>query len=89
MKKTYTAKISRNFRDINLTTPKVLLRNIVDDEEEEFRDHAWVNISKKLEEVIPRGNKTVVIQFVATPKLYGAYQEKMTLTSIAKIKILG
>lgn len=68
----YTAQISRNFRDTNLSTPKVLLRNITDEEGNLFRDHAWVALTHRIEGVLPRSgdNKSYTIEFHAKPKTY-------------------
>lgn len=86
----YTAKLSRNFRDVHTLSPKVLLRSVIDDSSAEFRDHCWVNKCAKLSRVIPRANKTsILIQFEADIKEYGIYETKATLTNIRNIKVLG
>lgn len=85
---TYTAKIGRNFRDVGTLSPKVLLRDVVNSNEEQFRDHCWVLKCPKLSRIIPKTNKkSIVIQFDAIPKQY--YSGKLTLTDVSNIKIIA
>lgn len=51
----FTAIITRNFRDVNTSSPKVLLLKVQSDSEL-FRDHCWVTISDALREFVPRKN---------------------------------
>ena len=45
----YIAEISRNFRDVATGAPKVLLRSVIqEDDSEDFRDHAWVELTEDL-----------------------------------------
>lgn len=68
----YTALISRNFRNIHHTVPKVLLRDIRDAEGNLFRDHAWVDMVQVFNSVIPTSgdNNSYRIQFTAKEKQY-------------------
>ena len=91
----YVAEISRNFRDIATGTPKVLLRSIVqDDDSEDFRDHAWVELSAELREFfkreLPKNGKRV-ISFRAKEKVYTYRGElvKRTLKNVKNITVLG
>lgn len=89
-----TAQISRNFRDVATGVPKVLLRSIVNENNEEFRDHAWVPMNKQLQQFfaksLPKNGKRV-IQFEADEKLYEYRGEvfKKTLENVTNIKVLG
>ena len=92
--KRYTASISRNFRDVATAAPKVLLRGIQDDEDEDFRDHGWVPLNKELDKffnVHLRGNGKRVISFYAEEVSYSGRNgdSKVTLKSIQRIKLLG
>jgi hypothetical protein len=84
----YTATITRNFRDINTLSPKVLMLNIRE-AGKPFRDHAWVNITPELEKFIPYKNtQKLRLAFEAKPKTYKTYgPEKITLQSIRNIEI--
>ena len=91
----YTAEISRNFRDIATGAPKVLLRSIVqDDYSEDFRDHAWVELTEDLKQFfkqeLPKNGKRV-ISFRAKEKVYTYRGElvKRTLKSVKNITVLG
>lgn len=84
----YTALISRNFRDINHTVPKVLLRDIRDAEGNLFRDHAWVDLIQTFNSVLPEAgdNNSYRIQFTARPKEYCTIGPiKTTLTRFRNI----
>lgn len=90
----YTAEISRNFRDIATGAPKALLRSIVQDNSEDFRDHAWVEVNQSLarffKHKLPKNGKRV-ISFEAEEKTYyyrGA-EFKKTLINIKNIRVLG
>lgn len=89
-----TAQISRNFRDVATGVPKVLLRSIIDENDNEFRDHAWVQLNQELRTFfrtkLPKNGKRV-IQFEADEKLYEYRGEvfKKTLENIKNIKVLG
>ena len=91
----YTAQISRNFRDIATGAPKVLLRNVIqEDDDEEFRDHIWVELSAELREFFKRelpkkGER--IISFRAKEKVYKYRGElvKKTLSSVKNINVLG
>lgn len=87
-----TAKISRNFRDVATGAPKVLLRAICT-EEDEFRDHAWVELTPKLCKVVDsiKGNRSLVVELEADESSYEyrAGVVKRTLTNINKIKVVG
>lgn len=90
----YTAKISRNFRDIATGCPKVLLRDIFDEQGELFRDHCHVEISPALAKALKcmRSNKSFIIELTADTKEYD-YQNsgilKRTLTQVSRVKVLG
>lgn len=87
------AQISRNFRDVATGVPKCLLRSI-QTEEEEYRDHAWVELNPALKKFfaqkLPKNGKRV-IQFEADEKVYTYRGEviKKTLENIKNIKVLG
>ena len=84
----YTATISRNFRDTNTGDPKVLLRDVRDYQDNLFRDHCWVSRDLLLE-VIPYGNKSLRISFLAKVKPYKTYGlSKDTLTDIEEPIVL-
>ena len=89
-----TAQISRNFRDVATGVPKCLLRSIVNEANEEFRDHAWVELTPALQaffrtKLTKNGKR--VIQFDADEKVYTYRYEviKKTLTNVKNIKVLG
>ena len=94
----FTAKISRNLKDIETGAPKVLLRGIMT-EEDEFRDHAWVELNRELDKLLKhrkefqrnKGNGSAIIEFEADIKNY-MYREtiyKQTLKNIKTIRVLG
>lgn len=89
--KTYTALISRNFRDM-AGTFKVLLRDIKEINGEEFRCHCFVEMTEEVKRVIPKINKcTYLIKFTAKHKEYKNIltgEVKLTLHEIKDIKIL-
>lgn len=90
----YTAKISRNFRDVGTGTPKVLLRSIFDQNGELFRDHAHVVITPELQKTLNcmRSNKSFIVELEADEAEY-RYQNsgiiKRTLTNVSRVKVLG
>jgi len=82
------AIITRNFRDVDTTSPKVLLTNILNDDGSLFRDHCWVEITREVEGLIPRSNKGRLIRFSAKFKQYKNYltgEKKQTLKKIRTI----
>ena len=83
----YTAKISRNFRDVATGAPKVLLRDIFDAQGELFRDHAHIEITPAVQKVL-----NCIVELEAEEKTYD-YQNsgtiKRTLTNITRVKVLG
>lgn len=90
-----TAQISRNFRDVATGVPKCLLRSIINEEnDEEFRDHAWVEVTPALkkffEQKLPKNGKRV-ISFEADEKVYEyrGQEFKRTLENVKHIKVLG
>lgn len=89
----FTAKISRNFRDVATGVPKVLLRSI-QTATEDYRDHAWVELNPTLkkffETKLPKNGKRV-IEFEAEEKVYTYRGEviKKTLENVKNIKVLG
>lgn len=86
----YTATITRNFRDVKTTIPKVLLLNIIDENGQIFRDHCWVTITDILKKFIPLKNhikKTII--FNAKIKDYQTIDsKKQTLTSFENVYLL-
>ena len=86
----YTATITRNFRDVRTTTPKVLLLNIIDENGQLFRDHCWVTINELLEKFIPLKNHIKkTIMFDAKIKDYQTIgPKKQTLTSFKDICLI-
>ena len=90
----FTAKISRNFRDVATGCPKVLLRDVFDESGETFRDHCHVEISPALARTLKtmRSNKSFIIELDAEPLSYN-YQNsgvfKQTLTAVSRVKVLG
>ena len=90
----YTAQISRNFRDIATGAPKALLRNVIQEDDEEFRDHIWVELSAELREFfkreLPKNGKRI-ISFRAKEKVYKYRGElvKRTLKNVKNITVLG
>lgn len=87
----YTAIVSRNLRDVATGAPKVLLRDI-QCEGVPYRDHAWVEITNELEQLVSsiRGNKSVTITFSAKEKVYMYRGEvfKKTLKRVKDISIV-
>jgi hypothetical protein len=86
----YTATIhTKNYRDTNTITPKVLLTDICN-ETSEFRDHCWVAINKHLDTLIKKTRKPkLTIKFSAKVKVYQTYgPAKETLASIKKIEVV-
>jgi len=82
----YYATISRNFRDVATGDPKVLLRSINNELNEEFRDHCWVS-SNALNDVIPyKNHQHLRISFEADEKQY--YSGKVTLKNITNVSIV-
>lgn len=86
----YTATITRNFRDVRTTTPKVLLLNIIDENGQLFRDHCWVTITDLLEKFIPLKNHIKKkIMFDAKIKNYQTTGSKnQTLISFKNICLI-
>lgn len=86
----YTATITRNFRDVRTTTPKVLFLNITNENGELFRDHCWVTITDMLEKFIPLKNKVKkTITFNAKVKDYQTIGPiKQTLISFNNISLV-
>ena len=90
----YTAKISRNFRDVATGAPKVLLRDIFDNNGELFRDHAHVEITPAIQKTLNcmRSNRSFIVELEAEEKEYN-YQNsntiKRTLTNVTRVKVLG
>lgn len=86
----YTAIITRNFRDVRTTTPKVLLLNIIDEDGQTFRDHCWVTITDILEKFIPLKNHIKnIITFDAKITDYRTINHtKQTLSSFENIYLL-
>jgi hypothetical protein len=83
----YTATISRQYRDVKTGSPKVLLTNIVCNDTEGFRDHCWVTLTKELAKTVPsRCGIKALIEFEAEPKEY--YTGKLTLNNIKDIQLL-
>lgn len=89
---TLTAIISRNFRDTATGAPKVLLRGI-QTPDEEYRDHAWVELTKELKQVTNRitNNRSLIITLEADVKeyIYRPGVVKRTLTNVSNIKVVG
>lgn len=87
----YIATVTRNFKDVRTTTPKVLLLNIKDDQGQLFRDHCWVVINDVLEKYIPsRDHIKKIIEFQAKIKEYQTIGPlKRTLTSFSNVQLLG
>ena len=86
-----TAKISRNFRDVQSGAPKVLLRGL-QTPTEDFRDHAWVEHCPSLKRITDtlKDNSSLLISFTAEAKDYNYRGEsKRTLTNIKNIRVLG
>ncbi len=89
---TLTAIISRNFRDTATGAPKVLLRGI-QTPDEEYRDHAWVELTVELRRVVDRitNNRSLIITLEAEMKEY-TYRPgivKRTLTNVSNVKVVG
>lgn len=90
----YIAEISRNFRDISTGAPKVLLRSIVQEDSEYFRDHAWIEMTEELKQFfrqeLPKNGKRI-ISFRAKEKVYTYRGElvKRTLKNVKNITVLG
>lgn len=87
-----TAKISRNFRDTATGAPKVLLRNICIGEDE-YRDHAWVELTPELRKIVNTitRNRSLLISLYAEEKsyIYRAGVVKRTLTKVNNVQIIG
>lgn len=93
------AKISKNFRDIKTTSPKVLLRIDKVQSDNFDRDHTFVPINKELRRVLQKikGNASVLIEFEADEISYkdhrksiqGIDASKLTLTNIRNVQING
>ena len=93
------AKISKNFRDIKTGSPKVLLRIDQVQSDTFDRDHTFVPVTACLTKVLKtiRGNASILIEFEADETSYtdhrksiqGINSNKLTLTNIRNVKILG
>lgn len=97
---TFTAKISRNRRQISPTQSMVLLRSVQSSNEEDFRDHCWVEESASIHRLLSSnplfrrnsGNGSAIIQFEAEEKKYYYHTGelyKKTLSNIKNIRVLG
>lgn len=90
----YTAKLGRNLRYMSASQTMVLMRGIIGSEEE-FRDHAWVELSKELDKILHNklfNRNSAIIEFEADTKRYPDHRNggtKETLINIRSIKILG
>lgn len=87
-----TAVISRNLRDTNTGSPKVLLRNL-QTTEGLYRDHAWVELNAQLHQLLRakrfNNNRSHVVYLEADEKIYN-YQGstlKRTLQNIQLSKL--
>ena len=82
------ATIHRNFRDVNTTTPKILLTNLMENGKE-LRDHCWVTITERLEKFIPEFNgETIRITFTGKIRTYQTIGEpKITVVAPKNIRI--
>lgn len=95
--KSYTAMISCNYRDTNTASPKVLLRGIMDDDNEIYRDHCHVNITSHLDKVLSKSSKSrrqrsYLIKFKANTKTYNYRMSgnvKYTLENVCDVEIIG
>lgn len=93
------AKISKNYRDVQTGSPKVLLRIDQVQSDTFDRDHTFVPLTPNLKKILQtiKGNSSLVIQFEADEIQYtdkrqlvaGVVTNKQTLTNIRNIKILG
>jgi hypothetical protein len=90
----FTAKLHpSNLRDVNTGAPKVLLTS-VQANNEDYRDHCWVEITPPLAKAMRtmRRQKSFIIQFEAEEKTYPCrhgVEIKRTLAGIKTIKVLG
>lgn len=86
----FIAKLHHNFRNVNRLDRMVLLTAIIDDEDTEFRDHAWIPLTKSVEALVPKSNRRcVLITFTADVQNYAYDHCKQRLTNIKNIKLLG
>ena len=89
----FKATITRNYRDVDTCSPKILLLNVTEDGKE-FRDHCWVILIDELDKFVPYKNKQKLrIQFNAKAKKYVDHENvgasrKSTLHKIHDIKII-
>lgn len=93
------AKISKNYRDVKTSSPKVLLRIDQVQSETFDRDHTFVPLTANLRKILQtiRGNGSILIKFEADEVSYkdhrksiqGIDSSKQTLTNIRNVKILG
>lgn len=87
----FIAKLHHNKRNVDRLDEKVLLTGIHnEDTDEQFRDHCWVPVSKKIERLIPKSNRhSAIITFEAEIENYPYDASKQKLTKIKHIQVAG
>ena len=93
------AKISKNYRDVKTSSPKVLLRINQVQSDTFDRDHTFVPLTANLKKVLQtiKGNGSILIKFDADETSYkdhrksiqGIDSSKQTLTNIRNVRIVG
>ena len=87
----FIARLHHNKRNTDRLDQKVLITGVHnEDTNEQFRDHCWVPITKKIEQLIPKTNRHhAVITFEADIEPYAHDPSKQKLSRIKHIKIAG
>ena len=86
----FTAIIGRNTRTFHASSTKILIKNIVDEEGNEFRCHCWVELTDYIKSKLARSNKWYHCTFEAQLQKYFNRDtnelDKLTLTDVKNIK---
>ena len=92
MIKKYTAILVVNQkRDVNTSSPKILLKNVLDlGKNKQFRDHCFVSLDRRLKTVIDSAKTTEVkIEFTAKTYSYvGSNGKNKSLKQIRNITVV-
>jgi len=76
MKQLFTCVLTANKRNTNGVSPMVLLLNVVDATGTLYRDHCWVNLTPKLESLLPSFGTKLDISVIATAYEYMSSEGK-------------
>lgn len=88
--KRYRAVISRNLRDVNTVSAKLLLINVENEDGTEFRDHLWAD-KRALDSFMPKkNNQRVTVEFTANESAYKTRgPKKSNLVNIRDVRVVG